>query len=59
MTAQPGILISTMLSIVVIAIFALLWGSWWMIVRRGERKKGVLMIVAALVLAGNVAIWVA
>lgn len=25
--------------------------------RRGERKRGVLMAVAALVIAGNVAIW--
>ncbi|WP_213979940.1 hypothetical protein [Sphingomonas sp. dw_22] len=45
-----------MLSIAVIATGALVWGgvTTW---RRGERQKGVLMIVAAVVLLGNVLVW--
>eukprot|EP01037_Dinobryon_pediforme_P005678 gene5678-5740_t len=43
------------LSIAMLAVIALLLGAaaLW---RRGERRKGVLMAVAALVIAGNVAI---
>lgn len=44
------------LSIVMAAVFALLWGgivTW----RRGDRQKGVLMLVCALVLLGNLLIW--
>ena len=47
----------TLLSIAVLAIFALVWGGAWAIVRRGERRQGILMIVAAFVLLGNVLIW--
>lgn len=45
-----------MLSIAVVAMFALVWGgarTW----RGGDRFKGVLMLVAALVLLGNLLIW--
>jgi hypothetical protein len=45
-----------LLSIAVLAMFALLWGgirTW----RTGDRQKGVLMLVAALVLLGNLLIW--
>lgn len=45
-----------LLSIAMLAVFALVIGGGWRI-RRGERLQGVLMIVAAAVLAGNVAIW--
>ena len=43
------------LSLAVLAAIALIGGAiaLW---RRGERRKAVLMIVAALVIAGNVAI---
>ncbi len=44
------------MAIVMIAILALVLGAvavW----RRGEPRRAVLMIIAALVLAGNVAIW--
>jgi hypothetical protein len=46
----------TIMSIVVLAIIALVWGAiaLW---QRGVRRQAVLMVVAALVLAGNVAIW--
>ncbi|NIJ20478.1 hypothetical protein FHS95_002170 [Sphingomonas naasensis] len=45
-----------MLSIAVIAMFALVWGAvrTW---RGGDRFKGVLMLIAALVLLGNLLIW--
>jgi hypothetical protein len=45
-----------LLSIAVVAMFALVWGgirTW----RGGERQKGVLMVIAALVLLGNLLIW--
>lgn len=45
-----------MLSIAVLAVFALVWGGI-RIFRSGDRQKGVLMLVAALVLLGNVLIW--
>jgi hypothetical protein len=43
------------LSLAMLAVIALLLGAaaLW---RRGERRKGVLMAVAALVIAGNIAI---
>jgi hypothetical protein len=45
-----------LLSIAVVAMFALVWGgvrTW----RAGERQKGVLMVICALVLLGNLLIW--
>lgn len=54
---QPGVLLSALLSIAVIAAFALVWGGGWMIVKGGQRQKGLLMIAAAVVVLGNVAIW--
>lgn len=47
---------STVLAILMLAAFALAWGGVWFI-RKGERQKGVLMIVCALVALGNVLIW--
>ena len=47
---------STVLAILMLAAFALAWGGVRLI-RRGERQKGVLMIVCALVALGNVLIW--
>lgn len=47
---------STVLSLLMLAAFALAWGGVWFI-RKGERQKGVLMIVCALVALGNVLIW--
>jgi len=45
------------LSVAMIAVFALAGGGGWLIAKRRDRKRGILMIVAALVIAGNVAIW--
>lgn len=48
---------ATLLSIMVLATFALGAGGMWLIVRRRDTKKGILMLLAALVLLGNVLIW--
>lgn len=45
------------MSIAMIAVFLLTGGGIWMIMKRRDYKRGVLMLVAALVIAGNVAIW--
>jgi hypothetical protein len=46
-----------LLSIAMLAVFALALGGGWTIARRHNKKQGVLMLVAALVLLGNVLIW--
>jgi hypothetical protein len=53
---QSG-LVSTLLSLTVLASFALAGGGLWLMLKRRDRKKGVLMLVAALVLLGNVLVW--
>jgi hypothetical protein len=45
------------LSIAMIAVFLLAGGGAWLIAKKRDYKRGVLMIIAALVIAGNVAIW--
>ena len=50
-------LVSTLLSIAILAAFALVAGGMWLVFKRRERKQGWLMIVAALVLFANVLIW--
>jgi hypothetical protein len=54
MQGGPG---AVLLSIVMIAAFLLFAGGMWMIAKARDRKKGLLMLVAALVLLGNVLIW--
>ena len=44
-------------SIVILAVFALLVGGGRLLLRPGDRLRGTLMIVAALVLLGNVLVW--
>lgn len=56
MTTGPGFL-GFALSIAMLAAFAMLIGGGWMIVKRGERKQGLLMLGVALVLVVNVLIW--
>ena len=48
----------TVLSILVLAAIALIWGAYALWQRGGSRKQVVLMLVMAAVLAANVAIWV-
>ena len=43
--------------VAMLAIFALIAGGLRMILVASDRRKGVLMLVAALVLLGNVLIW--
>ena len=45
------------LSIAMIAGFALLWGAWRLSKRDGMQQKAWLMVAAALVIFANVAIW--
>ncbi len=46
-----------LLSISMLAVLALVLGGGWTIFKRREKKQGVLMLIAALVLLGNVLIW--
>ena len=48
---------ATLLSILVLASFALVAGGAYLLIRRRERKQGILMLVAAAVLFGNVLVW--
>ena len=48
---------AALLSILVLATFALVAGGLYMLVRRKERKQGILMLVAAAVMFGNVLVW--
>ncbi|HEX6376676.1 MAG TPA: hypothetical protein VFZ91_13260 [Allosphingosinicella sp.] len=47
----------TALSLAVLASFALVGGGLYLLVKRRERKQGLLMLIAALVLFANVLIW--
>lgn len=48
---------ATILSILVLATFALVAGGAYLLIKRKEQKQGVLMLVAAVVMFGNVLIW--
>ena len=45
------------LSILMLAGFLLGGGGLWMLVRKGDTKRGWLMIMAGTVMFANVAIW--
>ncbi len=45
-----------MAGIAVLAVLALAWGGVT-VLRRGDRQRGVLMLLCALVILGNVLIW--
>ena len=45
------------LSLAMIAAFALTGGGAWLLLKRKERKQGVLMLLAAAILFANVLIW--
>ena len=44
------------LSIAMLAVFALVAGGTWLVMKGGDRKRGALMLAAALVLLGNILI---
>ena len=48
---------ATLLSIAMIAVFLLTGGGLYLLIRRGERQKGALMLLCALVLLVNIGIW--
>jgi hypothetical protein len=50
----PG---SLVLSLLVLAGLMLGGGGIWLLVKGGDRKRALLMLAAALVMFGNVAIW--
>ena len=50
---------ATLLSIMVLSAFVLAGGGLWMLTKRRDTKKGVLMLLCAAVLLGNVVIWTA
>jgi hypothetical protein len=50
-------MVSTLLSVATIAAFLLGAGGMWLIAKRRDAKRGILMLVAALVILGNVLIW--
>lgn len=50
-------LAATLLSIAMIAVVALVWGGAVLIRRGTAQRQGVLMIVCAAVILGNVLIW--
>ena len=50
----PG---ATLLSILMVAAFALAGGGVYLVTGRRDPKKGTLMLVAAAVLVANVLIW--
>ena len=54
---QWAAMAETLLSLVMLCAFLLAAGGLYLIVKRGERKKGLLMLAAAAVFLGNVAIW--
>ena len=45
------------LAIAMLGVFALAIGGGRLAARRGDRKRGILMLVAAAVLFGNVLLW--
>lgn len=49
-------MLPTILTLLMLATFALVAGGLHLILRRKERTKGVLMLVCAAVFAGNIAI---
>lgn len=48
---------ATLLSIAVVGSFALVVGGLYLLLKGRDRKQGTLMLIAALVLFGNVLVW--
>lgn len=58
MTPLFGSIAAAAPAIAMLAMFACLIGGGWMIAKGIDRRKGVLLLVMAAVLLGNVLIWV-
>jgi hypothetical protein len=56
MLEHAGPLASSLLSLAVLGALALFWGGA-VILRRGDRQKGLLMLGCGVVVLGNVLIW--
>ena len=56
-SAIAAAMLSVALSIVMLAVFALIAGAVWLWRKPGMRKQAVLMLVLAAIAALNVAIW--
>jgi hypothetical protein len=52
MTGAPAL----MLSLLMLAGFALAAGGAYVLAKRGDRRRGILMLIAAAVMWGNVAV---
>ena len=48
---------AALLSIMMIGVFALAAGGAYVLIKRRDRKRGVLMLAASAVILGNVLIW--
>ena len=48
---------ATFLSILMVAAFLLALGGIHLLVKRKDRKKGILMLICAAVALGNVLVW--
>ena len=44
-------------AISMLAVFALIFGGIYLLVKKRERQKGLLMLLLAVVIFGNVVIW--
>ncbi|MBX9730165.1 MAG: hypothetical protein K2X59_02460 [Sphingomonas sp.] len=58
MTPLFGSIAAAAPAIAMLGVFACLIGGGWMIAKGDDRKKGVLLLVMAAVLLGNVLVWV-
>jgi hypothetical protein len=48
---------AVILSMLMVAAILLGWGGIWLIAKGRDRKRGLLMIVAAAVMLANVLVW--
>jgi hypothetical protein len=48
---------ATLLSILMLSAFALVGGGIYLITRGRDRRKGLLMLLVAAVMVGNVLVW--
>jgi hypothetical protein len=51
-------MMNLVMSIATFGAFALFWGAWKLWRREGFTQKMLLMFVAAIVIFGNIAIWI-